>query len=55
MPPEKMASFGAQAPLGRPAQPDAIAPSYVFLASEQLSSYYSGQVLTPVGGEAKPG
>ncbi|CUU56234.1 NAD(P)-dependent dehydrogenase, short-chain alcohol dehydrogenase family [Parafrankia irregularis] len=55
MPPEKVASFGTQAPLGRPAQPDEIAPSYVFLASEQLSSYYSGQVLTPVGGEAKPG
>lgn len=34
MPPEKVASFGAQAPLGRPAQPDEIAPSYVFLASE---------------------
>ncbi len=55
MPPEKVATFGAQAPLERPAQPDEIAPSYVFLASEQLSSYYSGQVLTPVGGEAKPG
>lgn len=55
MPPEKVSSFGEQAPMGRAAEPDEIAPSYVFLAASQLSSYYSGQVLTPVGGEAKPG
>lgn len=55
MPAEKVEGFGEGAPLGRPAQPDEIAPSYVFLAANSLSSYYTGQVLTPVGGEAKPG
>jgi len=49
---ESVESFGSRTPMGRPAQPDEIAPSYVFLASETLSSYYSGQVLAPVGGEA---
>jgi NAD(P)-dependent dehydrogenase (short-subunit alcohol dehydrogenase family) len=55
MPAEKAASFGQQAPMGRAADPDEIAPSYVFLASAQLSSYYSGQVLAPIGGETHPG
>ena len=41
--------FGAQAPMGRTGQPAEIAPSYVFLASED-SSYMSGQVLHPNGG-----
>ncbi len=49
--PEHVEGFGSRTPLGRPAQPDEIAPSYVFLASDRLSSYYSGQVLAPVGGE----
>ena len=52
---EKTASFGKQAPMGRAAQPDEIAPSYVFFASERLSSYYTGEVLAPVGGETMPG
>ena len=52
---EKTASFGRQAPMGRAAQPDEIAPSYVFFASERLSSYYNGEVLAPVGGETMPG
>ncbi len=52
---EKVASFGQQAPMGRAAQPDEIAPSYVFFASGQLSSYYSGEILAPVGGETLPG
>jgi NAD(P)-dependent dehydrogenase (short-subunit alcohol dehydrogenase family) len=52
---EKVASFGKQSPIGRAAQPDEIAPSYVFLASEQLSSYYTGQILAPTGGEIHPG
>lgn len=52
---ERVAGFGGHVPLGRPAQPDEIAPSYVFLASEQLSSYYTGQVLAPIGGETHPG
>jgi NAD(P)-dependent dehydrogenase (short-subunit alcohol dehydrogenase family) len=55
MPPEKTASFGSQDPMDRAAQPDEIAPSYVFLASERLSGFYTGQVLSPIGGETHPG
>ncbi|NMH96384.1 SDR family oxidoreductase [Pseudonocardia acidicola] len=55
MPPEKVESFGAQTPMGRAAQPDEIAPSYVFFAAQQLSSYYTGEVLAPLGGETLPG
>jgi NAD(P)-dependent dehydrogenase (short-subunit alcohol dehydrogenase family) len=55
MPEEKVKSFGQQAPMGRAAQPDEIAPSYVFFASGTLSSYYSGEVLAPIGGETLPG
>ncbi len=54
MPPAKVASFGQQAPMGRAADPDEIAPSYVFFAASQFSSYYTGQVLTPTGGEIHP-
>lgn len=43
--------FGKQDPMGRAADPDEIAPSYVFFASERLSSFYSGETLTPTGGE----
>jgi NAD(P)-dependent dehydrogenase (short-subunit alcohol dehydrogenase family) len=55
MPAEKVESFGEQVPMGRAAQPDEIAPSYVFFAASQLSSYYSGEVLAPIGGETLPG
>jgi len=55
MPPEKVESFGAQTPMGRAAHPDEIAPSYVFFAAPSLSSYYTGEVLAPVGGETMPG
>lgn len=55
LPAEKVKSFGQQVPMGRAAQPDEIAPSYVFFASNQLSSYYSGEVLAPAGGETHPG
>ncbi len=54
-PEEKVESFGEQTPMGRAAQPDEIAPSYVFFASGELSSYYSGEVLAPIGGETLPG
>lgn len=53
-PPERVGSFGEQAPMERAAQPDELAPSYVFLASERLSSYYSGQVFAALGGETTP-
>jgi NAD(P)-dependent dehydrogenase (short-subunit alcohol dehydrogenase family) len=52
---EKVGSFGSQVPMGRAAHPDEIAPSYVFFASGRLSSYYSEEVLAPVGGETLPG
>lgn len=52
---DRAESFGGHTPFGRPAQPDEIAPSYVFFASAQLSSYYSGEVLAPLGGETLPG
>ncbi|HEY0056998.1 MAG TPA: SDR family oxidoreductase [Pedobacter sp.] len=49
-PEDKVAKFGSEVPLGRPGQPEEVAPSYVFLASED-SSYITGQVLHPNGGE----
>ena len=52
---EKVEQFGKQAPMERAAQPDEIAPSYVFFASDELSSYYTGEVLAPIGGETLPG
>jgi NAD(P)-dependent dehydrogenase (short-subunit alcohol dehydrogenase family) len=49
-PAEKVASFGSDVPLKRAGQPMEVAPSYVFLASND-SSYMTGQVLHPNGGE----
>jgi NAD(P)-dependent dehydrogenase (short-subunit alcohol dehydrogenase family) len=46
---EKVSTFGENTALGRPGQPDEVAPSYVFLASDD-SSYMTGQVLHPNGG-----
>jgi NAD(P)-dependent dehydrogenase (short-subunit alcohol dehydrogenase family) len=54
-PEEKVEQFGKQVPMQRAAQPDEVAPSYVFFASETLSSYYTGEVLAPIGGETLPG
>lgn len=50
-PPDRVARFGAETPMGRPAQPDEIAPAIVFLASGVDSSYITGEVLTLLGGE----
>ena len=47
---EKVAKFGSQVPMKRPAQPEEIAPAYVFLASEQCSSYITGEILPIIGG-----
>lgn len=49
-PGDDVSQFGAQVPMHRAAQPEEIAPSFVFLASED-SSYISGQFLHPNGGE----
>jgi NAD(P)-dependent dehydrogenase (short-subunit alcohol dehydrogenase family) len=48
-PPEEVETFGSDVPLGRAGQPEEVAPSYVFLASDD-SSYMTGQVLHPNGG-----
>jgi NAD(P)-dependent dehydrogenase (short-subunit alcohol dehydrogenase family) len=48
-PPEKMKDFGEDTPMGRPGQPNEVAPAFLFLACED-SSYMSGQVLHPNGG-----
>jgi NAD(P)-dependent dehydrogenase (short-subunit alcohol dehydrogenase family) len=48
-PPEKIPEFGKNTPMGRPGQPNEVAPSFLFLACED-SSYMSGQVLHPNGG-----
>jgi NAD(P)-dependent dehydrogenase (short-subunit alcohol dehydrogenase family) len=53
--PEKVEKFGRRVPLGRAAQPDELAPSYIFLASNELSSYYTGEVLSALGGEIAAG
>ena len=49
-PEDKVATFGADVPMKRAGQPEEVAPSYVFLASDD-SSYMTGQVLHPNGGE----
>jgi NAD(P)-dependent dehydrogenase (short-subunit alcohol dehydrogenase family) len=49
MPAEKIAQFGANTPLGRPAQPAELAPAYVFLAADE-ASYITGAVLPVTGG-----
>jgi NAD(P)-dependent dehydrogenase (short-subunit alcohol dehydrogenase family) len=49
--PEDVAEFGADTPMKRPAQPEEIAPAFVYFASEIDSSYVTGEVLTLLGGE----
>ena len=49
-PPDKVEHFGEGTPMGRPGQPNEVAPSFLFLACED-SSYMSGQILHPNGGE----
>jgi NAD(P)-dependent dehydrogenase (short-subunit alcohol dehydrogenase family) len=45
-----VSEFGAKTPMKRPAQPEEIAPAYVFLASPQCSSYITGEILPIIGG-----
>jgi len=47
---KQLAQFGAKTPMGRPAQPEEIAPAFVFLASPQMSSYVTGEILPVIGG-----
>lgn len=52
-PAEKVAQHGAGTPMKRPAQPEEVAPAFVFFASNCDSSYISGEVLTLLGGETR--
>jgi NAD(P)-dependent dehydrogenase (short-subunit alcohol dehydrogenase family) len=49
-PPEEIPEFGKDTPMGRPGQPNEVAPSFLFLACED-SSYMTAQVLHPDGGD----
>ena len=53
MPKEKVAEFGKETPMQRPAQPVELAPAYVFLASDE-ASYISGEILGVTGGKPLP-
>ena len=48
---DKVDEFGGDTPLGRPGQPEEVAPAFVFLASAADSSYITGQVIHVNGGE----
>ncbi|MEU9270079.1 SDR family oxidoreductase [Streptomyces sp. NPDC048251] len=50
MPPDGLAHIGTEGPLGRAAQPEEIAPTYVYLASDADSSYTVGEVIAVTGG-----
>lgn len=54
-PAPEAAQHGAKTSMKRPAQPEEIAPSYVFFASDADSSYITGEVLTLLGGETMAG
>lgn len=51
--PEAIRDFGADTPMGRPAQPEEIAPAYVYLASNADSGFVTGHILTILGGETR--
>lgn len=51
MTPDNVSKFGESTQLGRPAQPEEVAPAYVFLASEADSSFITGIILPVLGGE----
>ena len=55
LPPKRVAEFGIRNPMGRPAQPEELAPAYVYLASDADSSYVTGTVMQVMGGETTGG
>ncbi len=54
-PADEAAMHGSEVPMGRPAQPEEIAPTYVYLASEADSSYVTGEVIALLGGHTVGG
>jgi NAD(P)-dependent dehydrogenase (short-subunit alcohol dehydrogenase family) len=54
-PAEEAGKHGADTAMGRPAQPEEVAPAFVFFASEADSGYITGEVLTLLGGETTAG
>jgi NAD(P)-dependent dehydrogenase (short-subunit alcohol dehydrogenase family) len=50
-----VAEFGADTPMQRPAQPEEIAPAFVYFASEIDSSFVTGEILTLLGGDTTAG
>ena len=50
-PAEKVATFGQDTPMQRPAQPEEVVPTLVFLASSSDSSYITGEIIARLGGE----
>jgi NAD(P)-dependent dehydrogenase (short-subunit alcohol dehydrogenase family) len=54
-PAKEVAEFGADTPMKRPAQPEEIAPAFVYFASEVDSSYVTGEILTLLGGDTTAG
>ncbi len=54
-PAEEVATFGQQTPYKRPAQPEELAPAYVYFASNADSSYVTGEVLSVLGGATTAG
>jgi NAD(P)-dependent dehydrogenase (short-subunit alcohol dehydrogenase family) len=53
--PQEVAKHGADTPMKRPAQPEEVAPAFVFFASNIDSSYISGEIMTILGGETRAG
>jgi len=49
---ERVQSFGGDTMMKRPAQPEEIAPAYVFLAAPTMSSYITGEIIPILGGYA---
>ena len=54
-PASKAAKHGQDAPMGRPGQPEEVAPAFVFFASNADSSYVTGEILTLLGGDTRAG
>jgi NAD(P)-dependent dehydrogenase (short-subunit alcohol dehydrogenase family) len=54
-PADKVAKHGDEVPMKRAAQPEELAPAYVYFASEADSSYVSGEVLAVLGGQSTAG